>query len=115
MKQQKTSPGKFFCLAVMLALGLTACKRNHLPGGNECLECVKSTAAVNSLDANGNSAAAHIAASEKLEIPSAVALPDNFPCGNSRVATYYAVGVQKYKAREKAGSPASISRNINIP
>ena len=44
-----------------------------------------------------------IAASEKLDIPSAVAVPEN-PSGNRRIATYYAVGVQKYRAREKAGS-----------
>jgi hypothetical protein len=55
-------------------------------------------------EANGNSPAAHIAASENLEIPVAVAVPENLPNGNSRVATYYAVGVQKYKARIKAGS-----------
>jgi hypothetical protein len=33
-----------------------------------------------------------------------VDVPENLPYGNTRVATYYAVGVQKYKAREKAGS-----------
>jgi hypothetical protein len=32
-----------------------------------------------------------------------VSLPDN-QNGNSRVATFYAIGVQKYKAREIAGS-----------
>jgi hypothetical protein len=53
---------------------------------------------------NKNAPAAHIAASEKLVIPAGVKLPDNLPKGNTRVATYYAVGVQKYKAREKAGS-----------
>jgi len=54
--------------------------------------------------ANKNSPAAHIAASEKLVIPAAVDLPANLPNGNTRVATYYAIGVQKYKAREKAGT-----------
>lgn len=53
---------------------------------------------------NGNSAAAHIAASESLVIPAAVAVPENLPNGNTRVATYYAIGVQKYKARIKEGS-----------
>ncbi|TDH24663.1 DUF3455 domain-containing protein [Segetibacter sp. 3557_3] len=53
----------------------------------------------------GNSAAAKINASERLTIPVAVALPDNAPKGNIRVATYYAEGVQKYKASPKAGDP----------
>jgi len=56
------------------------------------------------LEASGNSPAAHIAASESLDIPSTIALPENLPNRNSRVATFYAVGVQKYKARIKAGS-----------
>lgn len=42
--------------------------------------------------------------SEALNIPAAVALPSNAPYGNTRLATFYAVGVQKYKARQKAGS-----------
>jgi hypothetical protein len=51
-----------------------------------------------------NSAASHIAESEKLIIPASVDLPANLPNGNERVATFYAVGVQKYKAQEVAGS-----------
>ena len=46
----------------------------------------------------------HILESEKLFIPSAVDLPVNFPGGNTRVATYFAEGVQKYKSQLKAGS-----------
>jgi len=57
-----------------------------------------------SLEANGNSPAAHISASENLDIPASVSVPENLPKGNTRVATYYAVGVQKYKARIKAGT-----------
>lgn len=45
-----------------------------------------------------------ISESEKLPIPDAVAVPANEPAGNIRVATYYAEGVQKYKAQVKAGS-----------
>ncbi len=45
-----------------------------------------------------------IAASEKLVIPAAIDLPANLPGGNSRLATYYAEGVQKYKAQLKPGS-----------
>jgi Protein of unknown function (DUF3455) len=51
-----------------------------------------------------NSPAYRISESEKLLIPAAVALPENLPGGNSRVATFYAEGVQKYKAQIKAGS-----------
>lgn len=46
----------------------------------------------------------HIAESEKLIIPDAIALPDNLPGGNSRVVTFFADGVQKYKAQEVPGS-----------
>jgi hypothetical protein len=46
----------------------------------------------------------HISESEKLVIPASVDLPANLPGGNTRIATFYAVGVQKYKAQPKAGS-----------
>lgn len=42
--------------------------------------------------------------SDQLLIPATVALPATTPGGTSRVATYYATGVQKYKAQEKPGS-----------
>ena len=45
-----------------------------------------------------------IQASEDLVIPAAVTLPANLPAGNMRVATYYAVGVQKYRAQAKSGT-----------
>ncbi|HKC36397.1 MAG TPA: DUF3455 domain-containing protein [Chitinophagaceae bacterium] len=51
-----------------------------------------------------NSPAFHIAESEKLVIPDAIKLPDNMPNGNSRVAAFFADGVQKYKAQEVPGS-----------
>lgn len=51
-----------------------------------------------------SSPAFHIGESEKLTIPAEVDLPANMPAGNTRVATYYATGVQKYKAQVKAGS-----------
>src|SRR5688572_21597716 len=51
-----------------------------------------------------NSPARQIATSENLVIPPEVDLPVNQPYGNTRVATYYAEGVQKYKAQAKAGS-----------
>src|SRR5215471_4618620 len=51
-----------------------------------------------------SSPAYHITQSESATIPAEIALPDNAPAGNSRVATFYAVGVQKYKAQEVQGS-----------
>lgn len=54
---------------------------------------------------NDNDSPVHqILESEKLEIPAAIDLPSNSPNGNARVATFYAEGVQKYKAQPKAGS-----------
>lgn len=44
-----------------------------------------------------------IAASESLAIPAEIELPSNLPAGNARVATYYAEGVQKYRAQLKSG------------
>lgn len=46
----------------------------------------------------------YITKSEKLVIPEAIELPANLPGGNTRVETYFAEGVQKYKAQQKAGS-----------
>ena len=46
--------------------------------------------------------------SEKLSIPAEIELPINGPYGNARVATYFATGVQKYKAQQKAGSEAGV-------
>ena len=51
-----------------------------------------------------NSPAFKIDRSEKLFIPATVDLPANQPGGNIRVATYFAEGVQKYKAQLKAGT-----------
>jgi hypothetical protein len=51
-----------------------------------------------------NTPAHHISESESLAIPAAVALPANDPAGNERVSTFFADGVQKYKAQEVVGS-----------
>lgn len=51
-----------------------------------------------------NSPMYQIERSEKLILPPEVDLPANMPNGNTRVATFYAEGVQKYKAQVKAGS-----------
>lgn len=50
--------------------------------------------------------ALEIVQSEDLVIPASVDLPAN-PQGNSRVATYYAVGVQKYKAQQVGIDPVT--------
>ncbi|HET6996317.1 MAG TPA: DUF3455 domain-containing protein [Chitinophagaceae bacterium] len=55
-------------------------------------------------DVDVNSPAVKIAESETLSIPPAVDLPSNLPNGNTRVATFYAKGVQKYKAKLIAGT-----------
>jgi Protein of unknown function (DUF3455) len=51
-----------------------------------------------------NQPAHHISESEKLIIPATIDLPVNTPGGNTRVATFYAEGVQKYKAQVNAGT-----------
>lgn len=57
-------------------------------------------------DGYPNSPAGQIEASENVVLPAPVTLPANEPAGNSRVATYYAKGVQKYKAQPKAADPS---------
>lgn len=56
-------------------------------------------------DVHQGSPAQQIEASEGLVLPASIALPDN-PHGYTRVATYYAKGVQMYKAQLKAGTTA---------
>jgi hypothetical protein len=70
-------------ILVMASISLSSCKRDK--------------------EEDINSPSYRIAQSEKLAIPAAIELPAN-PQGNSRVATYYADGVQKYKAQEIANS-----------
>jgi len=54
-----------------------------------------------------NSPAYQISQAEKLVIPDAVALPTNLPNGNTTVASFFAVGVQKYKAQPIVGTPGA--------
>ncbi|HAO47279.1 MAG TPA: hypothetical protein DCQ97_10150 [Chitinophagaceae bacterium] len=72
-------------LAVLLTAAVSSCKKNR--------------------EADVSSPAYHINESESMVIPAAVDIPANLPNGNSRVATFFAEGVQKYKAQVKAGSP----------
>jgi uncharacterized protein DUF3455 len=78
----KTIDPKLFLNALLFAVSLGSCKKDK------------------SIDVNSPSY--KIANSENLTIPAAVEVPN--PGGNTRVATYYAEGVQKYKAQVKAGS-----------
>ncbi len=71
------------CLAFIIIPLLNSCKKENA--------------------ANTNSAGYKIAESEKLTIPADIELPANLPGGNTRIATYYAEGVQKYKSQVKAG------------
>ena len=80
----KYSIGSF--LTVFLAASLlSSCKKNNEP--------------------DTRSAGFHISEGEKISIPAAVDLPPNAPGGNTRVATFYAVGVQRYKSQQKADNP----------
>ncbi|HET9747637.1 MAG TPA: DUF3455 domain-containing protein [Chitinophagaceae bacterium] len=90
-------------IGTSLATMFIACKRDSVLNNSTGIQSSLAGSS-GALEANGNSPAAHIAASENLAIPAAVSVPDNLPNGNTRVATYYGLGVQKYKARIKAGS-----------
>jgi hypothetical protein len=89
-------------IVFLFATAVIGCNKDVvLKNSNDELQ---TASAGSSLEANGNSPAAHIIASENLIIPAIVSVPENLPNGNTRVVTYYAVGVQKYKARIKAAS-----------
>jgi hypothetical protein len=104
MYKQSNYPSKFLLISVFLSTTFLACEREEIiassTAGNNSNSLIAKTSTVES----SNSPAALIAASEKLTIPAAIDLPANLPYGNIRVATYYAEGVQKYKAQVKAGS-----------
>lgn len=76
--------GKFILMAVILSVVFASCDRDK--------------------DVAVNSPAYKISQSEGLEIPAVLRLPSNLPKGNLRAVTFYAEGVQKYKAQIKAGS-----------
>ena len=84
MKKQKNGLFKLLGFPLIIAIGLMACEKDK------------------SIDTS--SPHYQINESEKLFIPSAIEIPANLPGGNSRVATFYAEGVQKYKAQLKAGT-----------
>ncbi len=84
MNKTKITWPTFLLKTLVFAAVLTGCKKNK--------------------DVEVNTPAYHIAESENLIIPAAVSLPVDQPGGFTRVATYYAEGVQKYKAQAKPGS-----------
>lgn len=102
MDQKPNHFKKHLMIVFLFATAVIGCNKDELLKNSN--EEIQTASAVSSLEANGNSPAAHISASESLAIPASVSVPENLPDGNSRVATYYAVGVQKYKARIKSGS-----------
>ncbi len=90
-----------FSMIVFLFLA-AACRRDQLPVPDfNDLETPAHSFHMQRPNARG-----FILASERLRIPAEVALPFNRE-GYWRVATYYAMGVQKYKAREKTGTPGT--------
>jgi hypothetical protein len=103
MYQQPTHNRKFLLISVLSTATFISCERDVLVN-NSKTGAINALAAKTASNENSNSPAALIAASENLVIPAAIELPSNLPYGNKRVATYYAEGVQKYKAQEKAGS-----------
>lgn len=86
MYKLRKSLGRLLVLPALLSLALLSCDHDHHQDDND-----------------HRPPAFYIAASEKLSVPDAIELPENAPAGNSRVATYYATGVQKYKAQLAAG------------
>lgn len=94
--KQTFSLKRFFGFA-LIALAAIACRR----------EPVQTPSAANAPEANDDNRAKnrkpghYIKASEGLTIPAAVAVPE----GSTRIATYYAEGVQQYKAQDLPGYP----------
>lgn len=88
MKQQNKFYLKAIIIASILAVLAIGCEKDNTAGIH--------------------SPASKIAATEKLLLPAEIEVPGNLPGATSRVATYYAEGVQKYKAQLKeGGSPAT--------
>lgn len=86
MKKKKNTTA--WLLPLLLIITLLACEKNE--------------------PFNITTPAYQIKASEKLSIPAEIELPINTPYGNTRVATFYATGVQKYKAQHKAGTEPAV-------
>jgi hypothetical protein len=100
---KQTNPYAQYLGTVLLSLSILACQREQVDTNPGADQKVLSQVAISGSE-NTKSPSAHIEASEKLQMPASIELPANLPAGNSRVATFFAEGVQKYKAREAAGS-----------
>lgn len=87
MYKQKKQNGKFILTAVLFAVMLTGCGKDR--------------------PIDNSSPAYHINQSNQLFIPEAIDLPAEHRSSQLRVATFFAEGVQKYKAQAKAGSPGT--------
>jgi hypothetical protein len=85
MRKQKPYQ-KFIMASLFLSVAFVACERDK--------------------EIDTHSPAYHIAESEKLILPASIDLPGN-ASGNTRIVTYFAEGVQKYKSQPKAGSPGT--------
>lgn len=97
MFNQQTQYSKLIWVTAFLSLSFFSCSRDKEINNDTPVPQIAA------MEKN-NSPAALISASENLVIPAEIDIPENLPKGNIRVATFYAEGVQKYKAREKAGS-----------
>lgn len=100
MKQTRNSFKHFVTVAAIAAFAAVACRPEALeaPETSTTSKTFEQTRLNNKkADKPGH----YLKASEDLTIPSAVAVPE----GSVRVATYYAEGVQQYKAQELAGLP----------
>lgn len=88
LKMKKKKSTAALLLPLLFIMGMLACEKKE--------------------PVNSTTPAYKIKASEKLSIPAEIELPINSPFGNARVATFYATGVQKYKAQQKAGSETGV-------
>jgi|SRR5215203_794368 len=95
---------KLLIITVLFSTAFVACRKDVIVENSNAEFQAASANANSSFGESGNSPAAHISASENLLVPASVSVPENLPNGNSRVATYYAIGVQRYKARIKPGT-----------
>jgi hypothetical protein len=83
------------------AMTIIACRKENLP--KPISPQVTGNFFTNQFVKKSGKPGAYIKASEDLTIPAIVAVPE----GSSRIATYYAEGVQRYKAKEVSGLPGT--------
>ena len=101
---QKNYFGKLFLLSAFVSVVLTACKRDNSLYETSLEEQLWNGEQFMGNSLHNGSPVQQIAASDQLVIPEIVDLPAEPGVSYTRVATYFAKGVQKYKAQIKAGS-----------